>query len=120
YPTTAEHNTQLLLPLPVHDPPRPARPALSLHDALPISRPSRSPCAALPPCEPPHPPDRSAEGAKRGGRRALVACSYANAYLISEIGRAPSELQSRFDLVCRLPLEEKKYRRSSRCPRQGS
>src|SRR2546426_3886303 len=44
---------------------------------------SRSPCAALPPCEPPHPPDRSAEGAKRGGRRALVACSYANAYLIS-------------------------------------
>src|SRR2546427_5382648 len=48
-----------------------------------ISRPSRSPCAALPPCEPPHPPDRSAEGAKRGGRRALVACSYANAYLIS-------------------------------------
>ncbi len=47
------------------------------------ARPSRSPCVALPPCEPPHPPDRSAEGAKRGGRRALLACSYANAYLIS-------------------------------------
>src|SRR5699024_12200236 len=27
---------------------------------------------------------------------------------ISEIGRAPSELQSRFDLVCRLLLEKKK------------
>src|SRR5437870_12351373 len=62
---------------------------LSLHDALPISSSmSRKPVART----------RSARSSERT-RFPLVA---------EEIGRAPSELQSRGHIVCRLLLEKKK------------
>src|SRR6202046_5957483 len=58
---------------------------LSLHDALPICR---------------HPPP-----GRRGRRRAGGACS--DSALPTRSEEHTSELQSRFDLVCRLLLEKK-------------
>src|SRR5207249_11745271 len=72
-------------------PPPPAFSPLSLHDALPICRPSpASPAARCWPSTPSH------TWTRRGCR--------------SE--EHTSELQSRFDLVCRLLLEKKKNGRN--------
>src|SRR5437868_13158559 len=60
---------------------------LSLHDALPIRRARRSPCCRQ---------DRSVPI-----RRASASSTRSEEHT--------SELQSRFDLVCRLLLEKKKY-----------
>src|SRR5699024_12611941 len=89
-----------------HPPPPPLRP-LSLHDALPIFPPGHRPATDQPPtpepCERPRsriPDPRSRSGADRSG----VDRS-------GQDGRSEehtSELQSRFDLVCRLLLEKKK------------
>src|SRR5438067_6155183 len=91
---------------------------LSLHDALPISEP-RAPTRHRADARPrPHVPGRAPHGWLADGD------------VRSE--EHTSELQSRFDLVCRLLLEKKKnvpqriatskafqpqlYRRSARCP----
>src|SRR5699024_12688186 len=70
-------------------PPTPAIYTLSLHDALPIwpeSAPATSPCA----------PSFSRSGLRSRVRKRLRSEEHT------------SELQSRFDLVCRLLLEKKK------------
>src|SRR5438094_7640086 len=70
-----------------HDPPTTEIYTLSLHDALPISR--GDPCRA------------AARRAARTGARRTPARSEEHT----------SELQSPYDLVCRLLLEKKKYPR---------
>src|SRR5207249_11777518 len=88
---------------------------LSLHDALPISssRTARTWARPTAPCR---------SSASPGGRRARPSCSIAGRRAQipapSSSPRSPrgrtrseehtSELQSRFDLVCRLLLEKKK------------
>src|SRR5207247_10771252 len=64
---------------------------LSLHDALPISRPWPPPPSAAPACPESTPRRRSRAGARRSEEHT-------------------SELQSRVDLVCRLLLEKKKLK----------
>src|SRR5207249_10263387 len=75
---------------------------LSLHDALPISRP-------VPPC------CRVVEAsACSNARKRRPICSLVSPIPVSETEKQTrseehtSELQSRFDLVCRLLLEKKK------------
>src|SRR5699024_12382259 len=71
---------------------------LSLHDALPI-------CADLGPRHGQLPENRHLRGvARRGARRTIPAMAVGGAARSEE---HTSELQSRFDLVCRLLLEKK-------------
>src|SRR5438067_6394581 len=71
---------------------------LSLHDALPISvAPARSPWGA-PPASPDTPGRRSCWGVHR---------TPSSSRRTSRSEEHTSELQSRFDLVCRLLLEKK-------------
>src|SRR3712207_6934968 len=79
--------------------------ALSLPDALPISRP-RPPCARRA-CSPP--PLRGAWPRSKGSERSRPARPRGNAPPRSE--EHTSELQSRQYLVCRLLLEKKKINR---------
>src|SRR5438067_10096717 len=76
--------------------------SLSLHDALPISRHARAACLCRGRVDRKHP-------AGEAGLR--VDKSAGEADLRSE--EHTSELQSRFDLVCRLLLEKKKNSRSA-------
>src|SRR5207249_6198473 len=95
-----------------HAPPTTHIYTLSLHDALPISPPARS-----------RPPPAARRGSSRTGapsarRRARAPsgrCAARTPRASAAIPAAPrrseehtSELQSRFDLVCRLLLEKKK------------
>src|SRR5438067_9551692 len=78
---------------------------LSLHDALPIYSGRyrrRSPAPAIPACCPVSPCCVRWRRAARGLRSRDSRW---------QIGRAQSELQSRFDLVCRLLLEKKKKKK---------
>src|SRR5207249_8992396 len=70
---------------------------LSLHDALPISNGSYWPFPARSAYR--HCSARNCSGSSRLASRRACA---------TEIGKHTSELQSRFDLVCRLLLEKKK------------
>src|SRR5437868_7702114 len=93
-----------------HDPPKPPLYTLSLHDALPIFRVERPPLGAM-----------LARG-RRSVQRTLAlaaieagelpACQRrpedAVAIDVARSEEHTSELQSRFDLVCRLLLEKKK------------
>src|SRR5699024_12816596 len=81
---------------------RPATSPLSLHDALPISPLGTSGAARGDRRHPGRPEVLSGRPARsdRPGDRA------------TEIGRDTSELQSRFDIVCRLLLEKKKIERT--------
>src|SRR5699024_11255201 len=97
-------------------PPPPARPPLSLHDALPISGPpvrprrsgARCPAPRVRRCSPS--PARAPRGRTGGRRCASTPTPAATGSPRSE--EHTSELQSRFDLVCRLLLEKKKRTRS--------
>src|SRR5207249_12071580 len=89
----------------------PASFTLSLHDALPISSEARSASTPASPKDhtrrtyrsPSRQPIQPRRGRRRGRSR---ACTTAIARARSE--EHTSELQSRFDLVCRLLLEKKK------------
>src|SRR5699024_12617292 len=82
---------------------------LSLHDALPISCGNR--CSLIR-CECPSFQKRSTD---QQGKRVGDAADSSNprdhetTYFHSRSEEHTSELQSRFDLVCRLLLEKKKY-----------
>src|SRR5699024_12856917 len=98
-------------------PPSSSTSSLSLHDALPIcsGRPRRRRSAFTPPrnvrlrdvegrpLTPPAADDRASETHREGGERLQKVL--ARAGFRSE--EHTSELQSRFDIVCRLLLEEK-------------
>src|SRR5690606_40197082 len=91
-------------------PPPPGASPLSLHDALPISVPRPpAPAVAHRPggarCAVPQPVLLHRRGDGAGGRGRRRADHQRRPV---EIGRAPSELQSRENLVCRLLLEKKK------------
>src|SRR5207249_11763935 len=102
---------------PTHAPP-PATPALSLHDALPIYAARPPPCStarsrprrAGPTCSPPHPGPRTAISAppsRRPRSRSRTASTASPPAAPPRSEEHTSELQSRFDLVCRLLLEKK-------------
>src|SRR5207249_11524380 len=93
--TAAFHSTSLFL---FTVPPPTGLYPLSLHDALPISGGPRRHAAPWPPCSPRRPCPRSA--GHRQGRRGEHGGQRSEEHT--------SELQSRFDLVCRLLLEKKK------------
>src|SRR5256885_11230941 len=77
---------------------------LSLHDALPIWQGAD---------------DARREGRGRRGRAAFRQAD-GRGLRQEQIGRAPSELQSPCNLVCRLLLEKKKISRMSPCNRTVS
>src|SRR5690606_40659533 len=89
---------------------------LSLHDALPISRPG---CPGARPHAPSGEQDRARAGARHSRRRRarcrcrarrVRACGSLLPSLLVGLGRSEehtSELQSRENLVCRLLLEKK-------------
>src|SRR5207249_9312309 len=94
--------------------------SLSLHDALPISR-DLCGCCGKPPRNRIGRPRRRGTSARPAGCRACRTCpSHSSARLPSSAPACrrrarsnrseehTSELQSRFDLVCRLLLEKKK------------
>src|SRR5207249_9909906 len=89
---------------------------LSLHDALPICSPGRSRRTRAPPApraapllRPPAPAPRRADRARaRRARGRAEARSPTAARRPPRSEEHTSELQSRFDLVCRLLLEKKK------------
>src|SRR5207249_11313542 len=104
-------------PLPSPPPPAPSLPTLSLHDALPIYR--RPGVVRRAPAElRPHPhqrggaPHRRQERGRPQPRREQPAHPPAQQQRggvnASRSEEHTSELQSRFDLVCRLLLEKKK------------
>src|SRR5699024_11245031 len=105
WPLSAAPSLHACLSLLVFNPPAPPPlHTLSLHDALPISG-----AAARPP--------RSATTSSLGGSSGVTARSPGGAREVSAPSGCPgeqrseehtSELQSRFDLVCRLLLEKKK------------
>src|SRR5699024_11300364 len=100
--------------LPFQSPPPPVPDPLSLHDALPIYRGRRS-------------GDRSERGGREGRRPRGDRSRGPRPSSVPERSFAPvdaarleehtSELQSRFDLVCRLLLEKKKKERTHRDPK---
>src|SRR5699024_12648393 len=95
-------------------------PPLSLHDALPISPPTphggkvddprqrtpqpRRPSTADPTL--PYPTDRT--GRSRDGHLSRVRVEVGESMATTRSEEHTSELQSRFDLVCRLLLEQQK------------
>src|SRR5690606_40591448 len=91
--------------------PPPALSPLSLHDALPISRPSSRRRSA-----PPSARRRTRSSAHRPSRSAAEPCPPARSWCPAWRRPAPctrseehtSELQSRENIVCRLLLEKKK------------
>src|SRR5699024_12647003 len=99
-----------------HPPPSPEFYTLSLHDALPIFGPSgmRRPDRLRQERPARFPQGRFAarRGGRRRGRAARRACRAPCARFAARSSRRSeehtSELQSRFDLVCRLLLEKKK------------
>src|SRR5207248_11802680 len=92
------------IPFVSHDTPPTEIYTLSLHDALPISRAARSPGGSPRPgrgwtrCSPRPPP--SSSGRSRSRRLPDARSSRSEEHT--------SELQSPYDLVCRLLLEKKK------------
>src|SRR5207248_10233907 len=76
---------------------------LSLHDALPISAHLRRHLRSQAPGEPAHPVRED------GGHRAVRRRHRARAAGGERSEEHTSELQSPYDLVCRLLLEKKKY-----------
>src|SRR5699024_12574336 len=100
-------------PLPSHPPPPPPTYPLSLHDALPISATHRPTTTTKQ-----HQPNRTgrsrrmieyAIGDGHTYYRALTLTDAINAAATNwRSEEHTSELQSRFDLVCRLLLEKKK------------
>src|SRR5438094_5341557 len=75
---------------------------LSLHDALPISWSSR----------------RTTHPCVSSVRAPLSCCSCCGTAALVQIGRAHVELQSPYDLVCRLLLEKKKTASRTTTPSQ--
>src|SRR5256885_11229774 len=75
---------------------------LSLHDALPIFRPTLVPVPVHPSCYRSFPPPPVAAASRRGSEGAARS---------SRSEEHTSELQSPCNLVCRLLLEKKKNRR---------
>src|SRR5207249_11482996 len=107
-----------LPPCSLNPPPPTATSPLSLHDALPISYARRFSERPSPPCLRYRPTSRAQRFGGRcrapPGRRRTRAHtdprappSTTRAARQRQIGRAHVELQSRFDLVCRLLLEKK-------------
>src|SRR5207248_10655847 len=99
-------------------PPTPAIYTLSLHDALPISRTSRNSLHPVP--SPTDPASfRRLSRCKRSARRANP-CSGNHSPSRETVSRSrprseehTSELQSPYDLVCRLLLEKKKKKKQN-------
>src|SRR5699024_12399323 len=89
-------------PLPVRAPPPPHPYPLSLHDALPISSTS-STLEGTP-----------AKDAAESNTSVMQSTIWGN--LMRDRKEHTSELQSRFDLVCRLLLEKKKHHRTGGTP----
>src|SRR5207249_10820017 len=89
----------------LHHPSATSHHTLSLHDALPILLTSRTRWPATLPVEPRRPPG--------AGPDDVVVTFIGHATFLIQVGTIrseehTSELQSRFDLVCRLLLEKKK------------
>src|SRR5699024_11478036 len=111
YATLLQHPPHRLLP-PLRSPfrvtPTTQTYTLSLHDALPIS--SSANCS-------PHAPTSSSCSCRSGGSDAASGCTCCCPASASRAARSEehtSELQSRFDLVCRLLLEKKNSQRRTR------
>src|SRR5699024_12443360 len=95
-----------------HLPPTPAPSTLSLHDALPIWPPpadasGRTPCSA---CSPRPRPGRSSHSPSSHPQPPPPPSPSTTPTCTPRSEEHTSELQSRFDLVCRLLLEKKKQR----------